>query len=251
MTFIIIKCIIIVANYERLSGVDMKKTVCLMLILSLALTFVLAFSSCDNDEVGTLERFTEIVKSSDATRVVTIVEVVDKDGEELGGRYAIDIDGNNSISEYAFRTYRTIEDGVGDFVDGGQPDRFKNIEGKAYYKDGKLSYDGDKWSSGDPVAVNLKLNLDLNLLLNPVCSEDGTTLTAKVSADKAKEVLGVEINAEGDISLTVVATASRLTSVSVSCITKNGSTMDIKTSYSYVPATLVFPGAEEAPEAES
>lgn len=230
-----------IANYERLSGKDMKKIICLILALTIAVVSLCAFASCSGEK-KMLKEFAETVKRTSATKIVTIVDVEDKSGEKLGGIYSLEIEGGNSVSDYNFTTYRTIGEGAGDYANGETPSRFKTVAGKAYYKDGKISYDGDAWVAGDPVAVDIRFDLKTELLKDPSFSEDGTTLEAKISAENSKAILGVDLNADGDIEITVVTAASRLTSISVSCTTKNGATMSIRTSYSYNPITLEFPG---------
>ena len=234
-----------IANYERLSGKDMKKTICLILTLAVTVVSLFAFTSCSGQK-KMLKEFTEIVESSSATKIVTIVDVEDKSGEKLGGIYAIEIEGRNSISDYDFTTYRTIEEGAAEFDGANTPDRFKELKGKAYYKDGKVSYDGDAWVTGDPVAVDVRFTLKSELLSDVQFSEDKSTLTAKVSSENAKAVLGADVNSEGDIELTVVTAAGRLISISVSCTTKSGAKMSIRTSYSYNPIQLVFPAEAES-----
>ena len=221
----------------------MKKTICLILALTLTVASLFAFTSCSKDK-KMLADFSELVKTTSATKVVSIVTVEDKSGVQLGGTYSVEIEGANSISKYDFLTYRTVEEGAGDFENGEEPKRFKPLTGVAYFKDGKLSYDGDEWVVGDPVAVNLQFDLKTDLFVDYAFSEDGATLTAKVSAENAKAVLGAEINADGDVSITVVTASSRLISISVSCTTKSGSKMSVRTSYTYNPLTLVFPEAD-------
>ena len=215
----------------------MKKLICLILALTCSLGVTLAFTSCGEEEET--PAIFEIAKTSAPTKIVTQVDYTDKNGQDLDGEYVMEIEGNNSIFNFEYSRYRTIEEGVSD----GNTDRIKVIKGTVYFKDGKTSTDGEVWDSEAVTAVDIKLNIDPALLTDAKISEDGQTLTATIAKDKAVEVIGTDLSAADSIALEVKTNGTNLTFVTVSCTTVSGGTMVVRTSYSYNAITLEFPEA--------
>ena len=152
------------------------------------------------------------------------------------------IEGDNSIFEFLYQRYRLPEDGVAD----DSYEMIKEKKGTIYYKDGAYSTDGDEYEAEAPTAIQLRFNLDKDYLKDVSISEDDTVLTAKISPENAKHVLGTDLKAEGDISITVKTNGVNLTMVFVECVAVNGATVSIRTSYSYNSVNLEFPDELEA-----
>ncbi len=214
----------------------MKKIVCMILALALTLCLALTFTSCNGGAGSILDA----VRSSSATKVVTVVNYKDAAGVTLGGNYVLMMEGEDSIFEYTYTNYRTVEEGA----EESNYERIKTVEGKVYTVDGLSSTDGEKWEAGAPVTVVLKLNITEAILKDAVVSEDGSTLTAKIASEDAVEALGTDLNAAEDISITISTSGARLIGVVLSCKTANNADMRITTSYSYNPITLDIPAAE-------
>ena len=108
-------------------------------------------------------------------------------------------------------------------------------------KDGKYSVDNENWTTSvpDEATMQVKFNLDPAYLGNYVISQDGKTLITSLSAENAKEVLGLEITSlVGEVSLTVSNNGTYLTGLTIMyTITINGaeSQVVIDTSYTYSP----------------
>lgn len=223
----------------------MKKIICLILALVMSLACVFALAACGDepdptpdggDNTNKTPAIYGIVTGSAPTKIVTHVDYVDAQEEDLSGTYTMTIEGNNSIFEYVYKRYSTIEEGVAE--DCG---RIKTVEGTIYYKDGQYSFDGEEWGAEAPTASDLKFNIDPEVLTNATISEDGCTLTATLSKETALAVIGTDLSAEGDVSLVVETNGTYLTRVTIECVTASGGEMKITTSYSYNPITLVFP----------
>lgn len=221
----------------------MKKIICLILALTMALTCVFALASCGDDPAPTPDNGDNtpeiygIVAESAPTKIVTHVDYTDAQDEDLSGTYTMSIEGNNSIFEYVYKRYSTIEEGVAE--DCG---RIKTIEGTIYYKDGQYSYNGGEWGAEAPTASDLKFNIDPTVLTNATISEDGCTLTASLDKETALAVIGTDLSAEGTVELTVETNGTYLTRVVITCTTTSGGEMTITTSYSYSPIELEFIG---------
>ena len=224
----------------------MKKILCLMLVLS----FAFALVSCNNgggdddktpatDTVAkTLE---EIVADSSPTKVKTYVDFVYPDKSPLseyalGGEYVLEVEGSDSIFTYNYT--RLAELGEGD-------DMIVTESGTVYYKDGKYSSDGESFGAGVAVPTDGKLNLVRSAFKSYTKSEDGKTLSAIATADNIRSVLGVDIEAAGDVIMIVTTNGVYLTSVTITYEMADGAKVVVETSYTYNPLDLVFPGEEE------
>ena len=197
---------------------------------------VLAMVSCKKSAIY------ELAANSAPTVIVTAVDYIDADGTQLIGDYKMSIEGDNSIFEFLYQRYRYPEDGVAEDT----YEMIKEKKGTIYYKDGAYSTDGDEYEAEAPTAIQLRFNLDKDYLKDVSISEDDTVLTAKISPENAKHVLGTDLKAEGDISITVKTNGVNLTMVFVECVAVNGATVSIRTSYSYNSVNLEFPDELEA-----
>lgn len=214
----------------------MKKTLSLLLALLMLVSCVLAMVSCKKSAIY------ELAANSAPTVIVTAVDYIDADGTQLIGDYTMSIEGDNSIFEFLYQRYRLPEDGVADDT----YEMIKEKKGTIYYKDGAYSTDGDEYEAEAPTAIQLRFNLDKDYLKDVSISEDDTVLTAKISPENAKHVLGTDLKAEGDISITVKTNGVNLTMVFVECVAVNGATVSVRTSYSYNSVNLEFPDELEA-----
>ena len=214
----------------------MKKTLSLLLALLMLVSCVLAMVSCRKSAIY------ELAANSAPTVIVTAVDYIDADGTQLIGDYTMSIEGDNSIFEFLYQRYRLPEDGVADDT----YEMIKEKKGTIYYKDGAYSTDGDEYEAEAPTAIQFRFNLDKDYLKDISISENDTVLTAKISPENAKHVLGTDLKAEGDISITVKTNGVNLTMVFVECVAVNGATVSVRTSYSYNSVNLEFPDELEA-----
>ncbi len=201
----------------------MKKILCLVLALALALSVMGALVSCGDE----LPEIYKLAQELEPTRTVTSVEYIDKDGKKLEGWYDLQVEGENSVFSFKYDRYRTVEEAL----EENTKERIKTVEGVVYCRDGKYSGDGFTWSSA-PVSTDIKLNLDPSLLIDPVISEDGRTLTATVSSENIEAVAGSTLSAVGDISLVATTNGTYFTGVVLTCTTIQGATLTVRASYS-------------------
>lgn len=135
-------------------------------------------------------------------------------------------DENNYSFYYEYEKFNNVGEGA----------KPKETVGPAtiYYKDGKYSLDNESWiyENPDPAVLNVKLDLNKNLLGNYVISDDGTELVTKLTVAQAEKVLGVKIYSTGDIKLTVKTDGTRLWKISVD-YKYNQTSLNIETSYTY------------------
>lgn len=180
----------------------------------------------------------EIANNSKPTKVTTEVSYVTTAGDALSGYYVTTVEGNDTIFEYTYdRLYTPAES-----IEEGTDERIKTLSGVIYYHDGVYSGDQEDWQPGSGTAMEIKFNLNKDDLKNPVLNSDGTVLTAKVSPENAKKIIGTDIKAVGDIDLVVETNGVNLTMITISCNTANGA-MTIRTSYTYNIQDL-FPEAD-------
>ena len=220
----------------------MKKIISMLLTFVLALSCLTALVACGggDDDEGAAPTIYEIAKESKPTKIVTLVDFTDAKGEDLDGRYVMEINGEDSIFEYEYKRYRTPEEGVADNSD----EPVKTVSGKVYYKDHLyLSGEGDEWEASTATGVTAAFDLKEEFLTSPTVSEDGCTLTATLTAENANKVFGSDLKVEGTANLTVTVVGTSLTGVTVSYTTVSGATVVIRTSYSYDVVELVFPEA--------
>lgn len=169
-----------------------------------------------------------IANNSRPTKITTDVSYVTNEGDNLSGYYVTTVDGNDTIFEYSYDRLYTPAESVAE----GTDERIKTVEGVIYYNDGVYSGDQGEWKPGTGTAYDIKFYLDKADLKDVTLNEDGTVLTAKVAPEKAVNVIGTDLKAVGDISLTVQTNGVNLTMVTVTCDTANGA-MTIRTSYTY------------------
>lgn len=210
----------------------MKRILCLILALTLCLGTALALTSCKDEGSDVFA----LAKELDPTKVVSFVEYTTASGDKLGGEFVMETDEGDAIFTYAYKRYRTTDEMIAEDT----AERIKEITGTVYRKDGKYSEDGKTWGSS-PVPSELKIDLNRDKLSNVVLSEDGNELTAEITAENIEAILGTKLEIEGNATLIATSNGTYLTGITVSCTTKSGSALVIRTSYSYNEISLVFP----------
>lgn len=208
----------------------MKRILCLILALTLVTA---ALVSCGGDDTPDIYKLAEELSP---TRVVTAVEYTDAKGVKLTGLYDLQTNGADSIFTFEYDRYLTAEEAIA----LGKNDKITRESGAVYMKDGKESYDGKLWTAPS-VPTEIKLNLDPELLLNAVISEDGKTLTAEIANENAEAVIGSTLSAVGNISLVAKTNGTYFTELELSCSTIEGATLVMRTSYSRNVIELEFP----------
>lgn len=214
----------------------MKKILCVLLALCCAF----ALLSCTPSS-GVLDVYAAAVADKTPTNITTRVDYT-KEGEALYGYYVQRIEGENSIFDYEYTRFATIEEGAGQ--DDGQPaDPVKTVKGTIYYRDGQYSYNGGAWESEAPTALRLdykKFALKAENLTNPVLTDNGNKLTAVLRGEQISAVVGTELGAAGDVELTVTSDGNALREISLRYETESGATVSVRTTYSYNALQLDF-----------
>ena len=218
----------------------MKKFVILLLVFSL-----LGLTSCGllgkvgiGMPKGTTD-ICEIANNSKPTKVTTEVSYITNASDTLQGYYVTTTDGANAIFEYYYERLATPAESI----ETGNSDRIVSFEGVINFKDGVYFGDEEEWKPGSGTAFDLKFNIDPTLLKEITVNEDGNVLEAKVSAEDLASVIGTDLNATGDATITVTTNGVNLTAVTVSCTTANG-TVTVRSSFTYNQQVL-FPEVEE------
>jgi hypothetical protein len=111
----------------------------------------------------------------------------------------------------------------------------ESYSGTVYYWEGMYSTDGDNWTVKTPDVdiLNVKLELAREYLGTYRMSKDGKTLTAdKISAANAEKILGVKINTDGNVKITITSNGTYLWKVSVE-YENSVASVRLETSYTY------------------
>ena len=220
--------------------IKMKRILGLILVLALALSCVFVFAACKKDDAEPTNTKTiyDLVASANPTKTVTLTDYV-KGETTYEGEFIMSVEGNNSIFEFSYERPRTVEEGVTDET----YDPVKTVEGVIYFKDGKFSEDGDKWTAEAPATTLFTFDLKAEYLTGAAITNDGKTLTAEMTAENAIKVLGTDLKPQGTVKLTVESNGVSLTKVVLEYTTVDGASVVINTSYTYNNITLVFPEA--------
>ena len=219
----------------------MKKFVILLLVFSL-----LGLTSCGllgkvgiGMPKGTTD-ICEIANNSKPTKVTTEVSYITNASDTLQGYYVTTTDGVDVIFEYYYEKLATPAESL----ESGNYDRIISSEGVINYRDGSY-YSGDEelWKPGTGTAFDLKFNVKESLLKEIVLNEDGSSLEAKVTPENLKDMIGTDLNASGDATVSITTNGANLTGITVSCSTSTGNIV-IRTSFTYNPQDL-FPETDE------
>ncbi len=222
----------------------MKKIVSLLL----ALISVFVFVSCGEEKTTPAEEFIKVVNSSVPTKITTQTTYsVSKSEITFRGRYETILYGSDFEMSYKYE----------DFADPStatDPEAYMQThEGTVYYHDGLYSTDGENWAASAPsvTTMQVKLELDPKNLGEFTISRDGKTLTTVISAEDAKEILGITIGVTEDgVKLTIGHDGQNLRSIKVSYSTENASVVSLDTSYSYESENSPFDDVPETTPTE-
>ena len=228
----------------------MKKIICLLLIRACSF----AMFSCKKKGGGSdVSAISKIVNESSATEIVTKVDYVPVDDEALTGIYTTSVDRASGKSKFHFEysRYAKVEELHSGYI--------KTVIGTVWYDaNGDVSHDeGETWEP-NTVTAYLPYSLDISeaRFASFTISEDGTDMTAEVTAAESKRAFGIEIAAEGNISLEVVTDGTYLYEVTITYTAKDtGALVQVTTSYDYGKVEFDFgidvgagSGAEEGTE---
>ncbi len=192
----------------------------------------------------------EVANNSSATSLTTNIGYVTASGDEFGGWYVAQRQGSNMIITYEYDRFRTVEESVAT----GETGRKVAEEGIVYYLDGKYYNDSDADKTpwvGSPMDVSFIFKLDKSKL-STIITPNSNLLYATVTAENYKAMFGVELDAEGVITMSVESNGVQVTGVQVSYTTKSGAKVTAYTTYSYNDIELDFTPVtgEEETEAE-
>ena len=205
----------------------MKKIVCLLL----ALSCMFALFACGGNEDDTQTAFFEKVENSNPTSITTQTTHTRPNGVIYNGLYTTKMTDNGFIFTYEYQDMLPITPG-------------SDATSSQETKSGTIVYDGTGYSidgaenvtvAPDVAYMQIKLELVPDLIGDYEMSADGKTLTAELSADDVKNIFGTEISASA-ATLSITVAGSRLSDVSLSYTTDNGTVVDVKTGYTYEAA---------------
>lgn len=212
----------------------MKKTLCLILALALAVGCVFTLASCKKESA-----IYGLVASASPTKTVTLTDYTTADGTIYEGEFIMSVEGNNSIFYFHYERPKTIEEGAED----GDVSLTKTVEGNIYFKDGKFSEDGDHWTSEAPTSASFKFDLKAEYLTGVTVNDEDTELIAELTPENAIKVLGTDLKPSGNIKLTVKTNGVNLSRVIIEYKTLDGASVRIDTTYTYNNIVLEFPNA--------
>lgn len=206
-----------------------KKIISLLLALSMLFGVALMLGSCNSNEEEVPRDIYAIANESAATSVTTQIDYTTAEGDSLDGWFAMQSEGNNAILTYEFSRLQTVEEAAENGLG-----RIVREEGKYYYIDGIYykSGEGEPWI-GAPDDTEYKFDLQESKLIDPSISQDGKMLVATMTPENCVEMFGFDIDANGDLVLTVETNGTNLTRLEISCTTVSGASVYIRSSYSY------------------
>lgn len=234
-------------------GESMKKILSLMLIL--ACVFSLAACSIGgtgNTPGGTtnppagedvVDVFAMAAKGAVPTKIVSLSTYSGKDlkGDafSMAGSFSQVVSGNNSILDFKYDRFATIEEMADSYI--------VSVEGAIAVKDGKTKTIGDSLAAKDWEAVIPSLqqigafNLTKEALpADYQLSADGQKLSVSLTREEALKVIGIVIDASGEISLNVEGNGKNISMVVISYTAASGASVRVASSYTYGAQTLDF-----------
>ena len=174
------------------------------------------------------------------TTIVSLTTYTGKDyfGDDfmLSGAFTQVANGNNSILDFKYDRFATIEEAADSHI--------VTVEGAIAVRDGQTKTLGDSmdWTAVIPSLQQmgaLKLNKD-TLPADYTLSSDEKVLTVSLTQEEALAVIGVVIEAQGEITLTAESNGKNLSGVVISYVAASGANVRIATSYTYGTQTLDF-----------
>lgn len=209
----------------------MKKILCLLL----ALVAVFSIVACGEEDIPTPpaqvsaeEQFINTVDASEPTKITTLYSYITKAEDALNARYVTEIKEDGYTFTYKKDRFPKIEE--------VSTSPIITEEGVVYYKDGKYSTDGQTWFAETPDVDALEMKFDIsldNIGENFTFNENYTELTVTTDNEGAKNILGIDLSADGEVTVKVTTNGKYLTLVSVAYTTKSGATVTLDTSYTY------------------
>ena len=231
-------------------GKSMKKILSLLLILMCVISMVACGENPGGGSVTppssnteTEDIFELAAKGLTPTKIVSLSSFNCKDlkGADvtLSGAFTQVIDGNNSILDFKYDRFATIDEAADSYI--------VNVEGAIAVKDGKTKTIGASVSDKDWTAVIPSLQhlgafkLDKEILPDDYqLSEDGQKLTVSLSKEEALQVIGEVIPANGEITLEVEGNGKNLSMIVISYTALSGASVRIASSFTYGVQTLDF-----------
>ena len=235
-------------------GESMKKILSLMLILAC----VFSLAACSIGGTGntpggdpsdppageeTLDIFAIAAKGVVPTKIVSLSTYAGKGlmGEDLklNGSFSQVVNGNNSILDFKYDRFATIEEMADSYI--------VSVEGAIAVKDGKTksigaSFGAKDWEAVIPSLQQLgafKLTKEI-LPADYQLSSDGQKLSVSLTREEALQVIGIVIDATGEIALEVEANGKNISMVVISYTASSGAIVRVASSYTYGVQTLDF-----------
>lgn len=216
----------------RKAAQTMRKFLSIFLALALIVSLALTVASCKK----TVSIY-DIFDASTPTKATSVVSYTDADGTKFEGLYLLTASGEDFMFEYSYQRLRTFDEAIAE----GNSETVKTVSGTLYSVGGTTLVVGDEFDSFVPAFDSAKLNLNEAFLSGISYSEDGKSLTATLSGANIAKVLGIDLLAEGDVSISVVTDGTYARGFDVSYTTKSGATVTVRTSYTYNPVTVKLP----------
>lgn len=225
----------------------MKKILSLML----ALLCVFALVACGggggetpsgDPEATELDVFEAAAKGVAPTNITTLTSYKTKDmfGDDVSfdGRFTLLVSGNESILDFKYQQFATVEDNADDPI--------VTKEGAIAIQAGKSKVAiGDSMGNWEVVIPSMQniaaLKIDKKLLPSDYkLSEDGKKLSVSLSKEEALASIGVVIDAASEIVLEAETNGTNLSMIVISYEAASGAQVRIASSYTYGPQTLDF-----------
>lgn len=204
-------------------GTEMKKILCLILVVCCAASFF----ACGGDDDGIDQAFFDIIESSKPTKITTLSNYSIDGEQSLLGEFQTVIGEDGFEFTYSYERFARIEDAA----DGNTV----TVDGEVIFKNGLYSTDGgNTWDAElpDVDALNFKLNICAENLGGYTLSSDNTELTTTLTAAEAEALLGIKLDTNSDVEVTIKTNGMYLTRVMVYYTTERAS-VSIETSYTY------------------
>ena len=233
----------------------MKKIVVLLLVFSLLSLTSCGLSQKKEDTAFTVADICAIANRAVPTTVITEMSLT-TEKDTLNGFYTTATNGTDAVFTFNYERFATPEESL----ESGKSNRLVEVKGVVNYRDGvyygvvtvddETYLDGvytpeeDLLTPGTGTAFDLKFNVDESLLADATVSEDGYSVTAKVSKENLVKLIGTDLNSTGDAGIIIETNGKNLTFVTVSCTTANGKLV-LRSSFTNTIQDL-FPEPEES-----
>ncbi len=206
----------------------MKKIVCLIL----ALTCVFALFACGEDDPRTA--ILEMVEASEPNGIQTQTTHTRANGVYYKGLYETEITEDGFVFSYSYQTPKPVT------PDADTSSSVQTNEGEIVYNGSQYSVDGgETWFTEAPDVDYMSIKLDLieDNIEDFEMSRDGKTIIAQVSAEQIKAIFGTEVATQG-AELRITVDGTRLSKISLTYTTANGTSVIVETSYTYDAAPV-------------